>query len=325
MPSTFTHHIFALDVYDKLDDKTKNRMKNNLEEMKLFAQGPDVFMFFDIGKVGKSKSKQLGKMVHKKNSKAFFLKIISYIKENKLENNYEVIGFLYGFICHYALDSVCHPFIFYKTGVYRENKETLKYIGLHDDMESIIDAYFIKNKLQMRANKFKPHKYISEVNSFSNELNNIIDNVFKDIYGWDNISNIYFKAYQRMKRLYRIFRYDPYKIKRTIYTIVDRIKPKKIENLKWLSYNSDFKRKLHYMNFEKEKWNHPLDKNEVYNYSFIELYVIAWNKAVNTIKEVNKVLYEKGSIKNLDNVFDNSSYVNGKNCEIKDKMQYFEF
>lgn len=325
MPSSFTHHIFALDVYDKLDDKTKNRMKNNLEEMKLFAQGPDVFLFFDLGKLKKNKSKYLGKTVHKRNSKDFFLKTVSYIKENKLEKNYEVIGFLYGFICHYALDSVCHPFIFYKTGVYRNNKETLKYIGLHDEMESVIDSYFIKNKLQIKMKKYKPHKYISGVNEFSNELSNMIDNVFKDIYGWDNISKIYFKSYQRMKKLYRVFRYDPYKIKRTIYTIVDKITPKRIENLKWFSYNGEFKQKLHYMNFEKEKWNHPLDRNETYNYSFIELYVVACNKAVNIIKEVNKVLYDKESIKRLDSVFDNSSYINGKDCDIKDKMQYFEF
>ncbi|MFA5602996.1 MAG: zinc dependent phospholipase C family protein [Bacilli bacterium] len=327
MPSTFTHSIFVLDVYDKFDEINRERLKNNIEELKLFAQGPDVFLFHDIAKLTRKKAVWiLGKTVHRNNTKDFFINVVSYIKKNKLENNYSVIAFLYGFICHYVLDSTCHPFIIYKTGVYnKDNRESLKYIGMHDDMESAIDAYFIKNKLKIKARKYKPHNYISELKEFSPELNKIIDYTFKETFEWDNVSKIYFKSYKRMKKLYKLYRYDPFKIKRTLYSFIDKITPKKIRDLKWISYNYDYKRKLHYLNLEKQKWNHPLDKNETYNYSFIELYVIACSKAVNIINEVNKVLYKKGSIKDLDKVFTNVSYSHGKNCNTKEKMQYFEF
>jgi hypothetical protein len=327
MPSTFTHSIFALDVYDKLDKTSQEKIKNNIEELKLFAQGPDIFLFHDIAKLTRKIAvSDFGKTVHRNKTREFFINAVTYIKKNKLEDNYDVIAFLYGFICHYVLDSTCHPFIIYKSGIYKkDNRESLKYIGLHDDMDSAIDAYFINNKLKIKPRKYKPHKYISELKAFSPELNKIIDYTFKETFQWDNVSKIYFKSYKRMKKIYRAYRYDPFKIKRSFYSFINKITPKKVKDLKWLSYNYDYKRKLHYLNLDKQKWNHPLDKNETYNHSFIELYVIACTKAANIINEVNKVLYKRGSIKKLDKVFTNISYWHGKDCNIKDKMQYFEF
>ena len=46
MPSSITHSYFMKDVYDKLDDNIKNKIV--LESAKTFAQGPDIFFFYNI-------------------------------------------------------------------------------------------------------------------------------------------------------------------------------------------------------------------------------------------------------------------------------------
>ena len=55
--------------------------------------------------------------------------------------------FLYGFICHYVLDSNVHPFVFYKTGLFdKKDKNSYKYNNLHAFMETYFDNYMIKEK-----------------------------------------------------------------------------------------------------------------------------------------------------------------------------------
>ena len=84
--------------------------------------------------------------------------------------------------------------------------------------------------------------------------------------------------------------------------------------------------KLHYLNLEKKTWNHPAYINETYDYSFIELYIIALNKAVKMIEEIVRWLDNKNSsVKELNVIFKNVSYLTGKDCEDTNKMQYFEF
>ena len=46
MPSSLTHSYFAIDVYNKLDNVCKNKIKN-LDYLKIFAQGPDLLYFFN--------------------------------------------------------------------------------------------------------------------------------------------------------------------------------------------------------------------------------------------------------------------------------------
>ena len=54
MPSSVTHSYFAIDVYDTLPSLCQDRIKNNLEYLKMFSQGPDPFMFYNffLGKKG---------------------------------------------------------------------------------------------------------------------------------------------------------------------------------------------------------------------------------------------------------------------------------
>lgn len=41
MPSSVTHSYFSVDVYNRIDKNIKNKLKNNIEDLKTFSQGPD--------------------------------------------------------------------------------------------------------------------------------------------------------------------------------------------------------------------------------------------------------------------------------------------
>jgi len=323
MPSTITHGYFALDVYKKIN----NKKYIDIENLKTFAQGPDILFFYHSLNYKKSKNiRDFGRYMQKNKTQDFFYNLIEYIKNNKLEKNKQVISFLYGFIMHYSLDLEVHPYVFYKTGIYDNKKiETYKYKSLHHDIEKFLDSYIVNKKEGINPKKFKLHKMFFNTKKYDRSLKDTIDYTFEKTYNKHNMSKYYYLSTKIMKLSYYLIRYDPYSIKRYIYKTIYKLMPFLSLNLELLSYAEDYKNKMHYLNLEKKTWNHPCTKEEIYNYSFDELYEIALNKALNLIEETNKMLYENKSIEYTKEIFINLSYTTGKNCTIKSKMQYFEF
>lgn len=328
MPSTITHAYFALDVYDKLDDKSKKLLKDNKEDLKTFAQGPDPLYFYNlmIPIIGKNIRKTYPRKLHDTKTRDFFLKLIEEIKEQKLQNNSQLISMLYGFIAHYVLDSTIHPYIIYKTGVYdKQIHSTQKYRSLHLDMELYIDGYMIFQREKMKTQNFKTYNFCLNANCTNQKIKDLLDKVIYNTYNLNSYSKYYFKSIKHMKLINRLFRYDKFGIKRVIYIFLDKILPKNQLKKEQLSYHINYKKKLHYLNIEKNEWNHPMDQYETYNYSFIELYHIALNKTVKIINDINSVLYDKEDINILNNTFKNLSYKTGKDCNDYRKLKYFEY
>lgn len=115
MPATATHAIFAMDVYNALPNKIKKLIDKNTFQYKMFSQSTDSLMFYNIEslKPGK-KIRELQHTFHASKSRSFFITLVEYIGRNKLYDNSYVMVFLYGFICHYVLDSNVHPLFFIK-------------------------------------------------------------------------------------------------------------------------------------------------------------------------------------------------------------------
>ena len=121
------HAKFALDVYDKLDINTKYLLLDYKNYLTTFAQSVDPLFLYDL-KHKNSRIRDFCHYFHNNKSKDFFKNLINYIKYNHLENDPEIIAFLYGFLSHYILDSTMHPYIIYKTGIFNKNdKDTYKY------------------------------------------------------------------------------------------------------------------------------------------------------------------------------------------------------
>ena len=322
MAGTITHAYFANDLYERLDNKTKKNLFKYKENLKTYAQGHDIF-FFTLNIIN-HKTKKIGNYMHKHNTRDFFKNIITYIIDNNLQNNYEIISFLYGYICHYCLDLTVHPYVTYKCGIFnKKKKDTFKYNGKHSDLESYIDAYYINKNEKIIPNKFKIHNFCFNT-KVSKELSNLIDDVYYKTYGFKHMSIYIKQGIFNMKYSYRLLRYDPFKIKKKTYIFVDKITPKSFMKFSPISYAYDLNNNDNNLNLKHKKWNHPRVKDEIYNYSFLDLYDNALNMALDIINKVNGILYNNKSTNNLDKIFLNISFSSGKDCNDKTKNRYFE-
>lgn len=324
MAGTITHAYFAIDTYNKFDKNLKEKFKNYKENLKTYAQGPDI-LFFSINLFNR-KTKKIGNYIHKHNTKDLFINMVNYIKNNNLENDYDVLSFLYGYIMHYALDTKVHPYVTYKTGIFKKGKkETYKYNSKHSDLESYIDCYMIYKNENINPNKFKIHKFCFNYNKMNKNLSNFIKESFNKTYGFVKMDKYFKNGLFNMSHSYRLLRYDPFKIKSKIYKLFDKLHPRSIKDFYPVSYNYKLNNNDYYLNLNHKKWCHPRYKNEIYTKSFIDLYNEAIDDLLYMINSVNKVLFDNKNIKLLDDVFLNLSLSSGKDCNDKEKNRYFDF
>jgi len=324
MPSITTHHYFAKEVYNALTKEEKSFLGKNLPIYYAFAQSHDYLFYYTFDIKNAKKIKELGHYAHHNNTQDYLINIVKLIKEKNLEYNEQAICYLYGSITHYCLDSICHPYIFYKTGIYRKNNpNSLKYRGEHTHMEKDLDAIYYKKFTNKAYNHCKINKEIIKNPIFSKELLSLISNTYKKTYNKDNIGIIYQKAIKHAKIInYFIFN-DKFGIKKAIFKRIDKLTNKKFGYLEGYS-NYNLKPNTNYLNLDHKIWNHPSNKEITYAYSFEDLFNISLKKAIDIIKEVNKVLYKNKSITILKKAIPNLDYATGVSIKDSCRMDYFE-
>lgn len=141
MPTTYTHDIFGKLIYQKLPSDIRELLNEHKNSYMIGLHGPDLLFYYHP--FGKNPVNQQGTAMHSEIAAPFFEKCKDYYMETGDE---EALAYIIGFVCHYMLDSTCHPYI----GRYME-----KTGAGHDEIETELDRYFM-----LRANRnpfrFKP-------------------------------------------------------------------------------------------------------------------------------------------------------------------------
>ncbi|MCI8346783.1 MAG: hypothetical protein HFJ12_02400 [Bacilli bacterium] len=324
MPATAAHAFFADDVYKKLKPKTKRLIQKDRKSLLMFAQSTDSMMFYNLLSIKKGKDlRKLSHIFHTEKTNQYFYNLINDIKKNRYYHDSQTVTLLYGFICHYCLDTIAHPFIFYKTGRYEKNqKETIKYNSLHNYMETFIDNTLIKMR-GFQSKQFSFRSLCFDFKKFSKELKNTLDNSFDATYHVKNMGKIYYRSLKQMCFILQVFRIDRYGIKKFFYKLIDHITPKTVMRLESISYYK-IPDQYDYLNKRKKKWYYPSNDNISSQKNFFELYEEGVEKAVDIIEQINDYFYNDNSI-DINHLFQNKSYLTGLDCDKKLNLRFFEF
>lgn len=326
MPSIITHDMFAKNVLDKLDIKDAEMINKAKQIYLTFAQSHDYLFHYSSFDFKKAKQiRKFGNKAHKKKTQAYFISIINNIKKHNLENYPPAIAYLYGSITHYVLDSTCHQFIFYKTGTYnKKEKSSYKYRGEHAHIEKDLDAYYYKKYYGKDYKYCNVSKDIIKSPIFDNELINLINETYHDVYNEDHIGYYYKKSVNIAKIKYSIFINDRFGIKRFFYKIIDKITRRRFGCLSaYSTHINDINE--NFLNLDHKVWNHPSFQDKTYNYSFDDLLEISLKKCLKIIEVVNGVLYKNNDIELLKKVIPNISYSTGLDLDNNRSMHYFEY
>ena len=128
MPATYAHYRFGKMVYRVLPKEIQRMIKENKEAYLLGLHGPDLVFYYRP--VGKNEVNQLGVRMHKEPAVDFFEKG----RQNYQEHPSNVLlSYLCGFLCHFMLDSECHPYI----NSYKE-KHHLGHLEIETDFDRFL-------------------------------------------------------------------------------------------------------------------------------------------------------------------------------------------
>lgn len=318
MPATYTHHIFTKDVFKTLDEATKRRLQDNVELFNLFGKSFDNLFF--------SKEK-LGYYAHGNNCNLYFKNIVKFIVDNNLQDSSEVLAYLYGSICHYVLDATIHPYVYYKSGQYKWNKETLKYRGVHSYVETMMDAALYEHVYNRPIYKASFRKDFPSNLKFSDDLNKTIDYAFANTFDFplkSGASKLYYRGYKNFMFVLKHGMASRFGLKKPLYKIADKFKLYRKAPLMNFCYHV---KKIDYsvLNLEHKKWWHPSDKNMTFHFSFYDLYDVAIIKAKSFIMELDKAIMTNDNIEETLQTIGNLSYYTGLDASEKHPLKYFEF
>lgn len=197
MPCLYAHDVFGEKVKREVPKQIRQCIEKYEDCYKWGLQGPD-FMFFCNMPTGK-KIKKMGTRMHKQSFHTYLQKVIPIVKE-KGEDSKEM-AYLLGFLCHFMLDSACHPYV----NAWKEEGYT------HADTEKAFDQYLVK------LNEKVPGEYpFYELLP----LNKDTFQVLNHMYPWVNRFYIYgsMLLYVMAKRVF----YAPSNKKRTFLTRITK-------------------------------------------------------------------------------------------------------
>lgn len=294
-------------MHSRLTEELLKELTSDIDTNIAFlgSQGPDPLYYKSA-----SKYHDIANNIHRYNTRRFFKTMTNYVKEN---NTKETFSFLVGFISHYAMDVVIHPYVYYHVGVFNKNDPSTKHMrGLHLKYERSIDCLLIKKELNIPARKFNLTKKYFPIKSVPKEVSDLIAYTLKKELKVENGFDLYASG---VKMMYLNFKYmvaDRFGIKKQFYKIFDFFSKKGDMFYSDLSYFNHLEQ-YDYHNDAKKEWRHPLT-NEVFTTSIEDIFAEAKVFALHMITEVDKYVNYDQDI-NLDEVFTDLSFNSGVLCE----------
>lgn len=107
MPSTYAHYRFGREVLSKLPEEIRKIILNEQELFNMGLHGPDLLFYYKPLTVNEVNSQGYG--IHSEAGIDFFLPASKEIMKMAFSPAY--LAYIYGVICHFALDRECHGYI----------------------------------------------------------------------------------------------------------------------------------------------------------------------------------------------------------------------
>lgn len=129
MPATYAHYRLGVALLPTMPADVRRTIGRFRRMFDVGLHGPDIFFYHNIP--FPTKAGKLGSKFHKQTGREFFQRLC---RMARLEKSEAALAYIYGALCHYALDSVCHPFV---------EEQVQKGPASHTEIESEFDRYLL--------------------------------------------------------------------------------------------------------------------------------------------------------------------------------------
>lgn len=107
MPAVYAHDRFGSDVRNHMNESLNALTDRYNSSYREGLQGPDIFFFYHPW--CKNRVQRYGVHLHETEASPFFRHALSVVRRYGRDSSQ--YAYLLGYICHFTLDSECHPYI----------------------------------------------------------------------------------------------------------------------------------------------------------------------------------------------------------------------
>ncbi|MDD6021508.1 MAG: zinc dependent phospholipase C family protein [Oscillospiraceae bacterium] len=315
MPAFASHYIFARSLKDKIQEYDKD-IKLSQTALYYGTQGPDFLFSHRIWRMawGGKTLKSLGSQLHHCDIVRMFGLMKEYLENEPCDRDI-VKSYIYGYICHYALDRNTHPFIYSVQKALTEAKGYQKAIpfSIHNIVEFNIDVFLLRSELGYTdGRKFCAADTVPKDEHVIDEISLLMAYVVPKVNGNSAGAGEYAEAFRDMGTAHKVLT-DKNGVKRKVLNIVQQpikpfIGPLLISMIRQEKPDSEWD----YMNFTHKEWTMPYDSRRKSTKSFMDLYREAQTDAMQLIDAFNSGDAEK----KLEELTGNMSFDTGVRYDI---------
>lgn len=131
MPTTYAHYRFGRDVLASLPESCQETIEEYRDLYNIGLHGPDLLFYYKA--LVKNPVNRAGFAMHDRPGREFFETAAPAVQN--LKDQTAARAYLFGFLCHFALDSNCHPYV---EKMVRESTST------HSAIEAELDRYLME-------------------------------------------------------------------------------------------------------------------------------------------------------------------------------------
>lgn len=283
MPQFTTHYLFGETVEKQLPADIENMIKKEHSAYFWGLQGPDILFYSEIIRTRGCLLK-IGVAMHYADPEAIFSIMLNYISVRKDTSEYDCLcAYLYGFVCHYALDANAHPFVY----SFQQKMHKGPRYGRHALIESRIDSLMYRQLKDEPISTFKIKSLYKKYEPFMMCVSKMYVEIIKQVLGKTVAAKQLVNGFSSCLRVNSVF----YGITGVIAGWLVKL-PEFVCGRTGII--SSFTRFDHInsdtLNLKHEVWHNLCDPDICYKLSFPEIFDISRNEAVSLIGKCSEIL-----------------------------------
>ena len=321
MPDLLTHVWFSEKVAESLREEIGEKLRSPI--FAHGAAGPDVW--FSCGFYG-TKDKAIaprGGYMHENRSGEFLTALLEQTKT--AENRDGMFAYLAGYLCHYALDQIAHPYIITHTGNYDGTEETRRYRGSHMRLERAIDCYIIRRKYHSTPSRFHLAGHAVPLRRFPRDMKADLDAVYARVFGWEDTWAALNRALRDQRLLYTLVNDPTGLLGRATRLFDNGVSTYDYTLMSYHGRDLDGE-KIDYLNLRHTPWHHYADPAIESRESFPELVEKARVLVSEWIGMAYNIVYRgKGTAEEFSAAIGSVSYTSDFPCEDERNFRPFRY
>lgn len=312
MADFLTHILLADAVLERLE--SRRILEGVTQKRSLYylgAQGPDPLFFYRcIPASGKGPLQGLGRRMHREKTGAFLYEGFKRLQDISYDKAWmDLAIYLSGFICHFTLDRLIHPYVYWATDQWIWGVDGTPRKVTHLQTEAALDVLYWREIKGVSAYRVRTREFVDIGKHWPKGIATFLMDAFMKLYGIEADENELNKILSGFYRGNDLL-YDPRGWKKAIISWLDNLTGGGIKPPKF-PYPVAYDETIDWANRKRRTWVNPFEEGIQPNISVDELLVNAADTAASHLNTLYARIFKKEPIEDL---FQELSYITGTFC-----------